>query len=288
MHKPVGDGRDLSAVSYLVDFEPLEARRPLSVPRPGQTRKSSLEGVTRANVQRRMPFGGGGSEVGLTIPTIPVPGAEMGLEDGAVAYTIFPSSTTTNIPVTMSFPLPPTISKFGSSRNAWFTFTIPSLLEDETTLQWQVHPVEYGMLRYTLVQLPQQRAPASTCSSPANIAKGVRPPFAATEEENENLIRAIYHNVGLGFSLSQPFSEGALLLQHDLEPEVEALIVASILGLLWIARNEESNPRKYSKPGTNGLYKLVKGGVSCNEGNASPPCPGPKRLLGKILGGHKK
>lgn len=279
MHKPVGDGRDSSSVSYLVDFEPLEARRSVSGPGSGHMRKSSSGGVvTRASVQRRMLFGGG-AKVGLTIPPHPVPGAEV--EDvGAVAYTITPSSTTTDIPVATSFPLPPTISKFGSSRNTWFTFTIPSLLDDDKTLQWQVHPVEQGMLRYTLIELPKQGAPDSN-SSHGQSVNGEKPPFSVTEEKHEKLIRAIYHNVGLGFSLSQPFSEGALLLQHDLEAEMEALIVASLLGLLWRTRNEESSPRRYSKSAISS--KTMRKG-SLDEGDVLSPAAGKKRILNKILG----
>jgi hypothetical protein len=72
-------------------------------------------------------------------------------------------------------------------------------------------------------------------------------PYSAAVEKHEHRIRAIYHNVGLGFSLSQPFSEGALLLQNNLDPELEAIIIASLLGLLWRARGEESKPRKNSK-----------------------------------------
>lgn len=284
MPKPVGDGRGSSVVSYLVDFEPLEARRPPAGqvgPPAGvqgqqqQRRKSSLGlVVTRASVQRRMLFGGG-AEVGLTIPPHPFPGAVV--EEGAVACTMTPCSTTTDIPVTTSFPLAPTISKFGSSRNAWFTFTIPSLLDDERTLQWQVHPVEHGLLRYALVELPL----GTPATSPINAEHaGGKPPFSATEEENQHRIRAIYHNVGLGFSFSQPFSEGALLLQNDLDAEVEALIVASLLGILWRVRNEESNPRKYSKSDTSG--KPARKG-SVDEGEVSPTSPGKKRLLSKIL-----
>ncbi|PSR75970.1 hypothetical protein BD289DRAFT_338350, partial [Coniella lustricola] len=182
MPKPIGDGRGTSAVAYLADFEPPEARR------------TSVSGGL----------------VGLVIP--PVEHAASVVPDGAVACTMSPGSTTAAVPLVSSFPVSPTISRFGSSRNPWFTFTVPSLLDDERTLQWQIHPIEQGMLRYTLVEIP------------------------VAAHANEHLIRAIYHNVGLGFSFSQPYSEGALLLQDEMEPELEALIVASLLGLLWRAR----------------------------------------------------
>lgn len=288
MPKPVGDGRGASEVSYLVDFEPREARRGSSAsavlgPEPGpyqhHRRKTSLGGVvTKARVQRRMLFGAG-AEVGLLIPPPSAPGTVVA--DGAVACTVTPSSTTTDISVLTSFPVPPTMSKFGSSQNPWFTFTIPSLLDDERTLQWQIHPVEQGMLRYTLVELPLAiGAPLTTSAISATEAK--KPPFSACDKDNEHLVRAIYHNVGLGFSLSQPYSEGALLLQNDLDPELEAVIVASLLGVLWKARNEESKPRKNSKPEANGKPART-GSVDEPEG-ATSPTSGKKRLLGKILG----
>lgn len=269
MHKPSGDGRGTSSVSYLVDFDAPGMAA-------GQRRRSSGLGggggggglTTRASVRRRMLFGGG-AEVGLTIPPRWSPGADA--RDGEVACTITPTTTTTDIPLAVSFPLAPTVSRFGSSRNAWFTFTVPSLLDDERTLQWQTHPVEHGMLRYTLVELPPRGAPG---------AEDGKPPFSAADPANEGLIRAVYFNVGLGFSLSQPFSEGALLLQNDLEPELEALIVASLLGLLWRVRNEESKPRKNSNAA--GPAAAKEGAV--DEGPASPPAPGKKRRLSKIFG----
>jgi hypothetical protein len=94
----------------------------------------------------------GGAEVGLTIPP-----PQAALAEGEVAYTLAPASTDVGIRVAASFPLEPTVSRFGSSRNAWFTFTVPSLLDEERTLQWQVHPVEHGLLRYTLVELGGER-----------------------------------------------------------------------------------------------------------------------------------
>lgn len=274
MAKPIGDGRGAGEVSYLIDFEPLEARH-MSVSAPTHRRKSSLAALTtRAAVQRRSLYGGG-AEVGLTIPPLSPLGA--GLDDGAVACTMSPRSMTLDIPLVTSFPISPTVSKFASSRNPWYTFTVPNLLDGERTLQWQIHPVEQGMLRYTLVELPVGSPAISTA---AEDAEGKKPQHAATEDANEHLIRAIYHNVGLGFSLSQPWSEGALLLQSGLAPELEAVIVGSLLGLLWRMRNEESKPQKASKPDTSG--KPARHGRRV-DGEA-PASPGKRLLFGKILG----
>lgn len=274
MKKPCGDGTGSSSVSYLLDFEPLEARKSLSSPEARNRRKSSVGGlVTKATVQRRMLFGAG-VEVGLTIPPHPLPGTR--LEDGSVACTISPTSTTVAIPVMTSFPVTPTMSKFGSSRNAWFTFTVPSLLDEERTLQWQMHSAELGMLRYTLVEIPRG-IPVSTTSN--DSAEEQKAPFSAADPKNVHLIRAIYHNVGLGFSLSQPFSEGALLVQNDFDPELEAVVLASLVGVLWTVRNEETRPRKVSK--SEGSGKPARK-ASVDEGELTSP--GKKNLFRKILG----
>lgn len=319
MPKPNGDGRGSSEVSYLVDFEPLERRKSLSgpvVPGGGGTtatrRKSSLGAagaalVTHGTVSRRMLYGG--TEVGLTIPPPQAP-----LADGDVAYTLTPSSTDVGIRAVASFPLKPTVSRFGSSRNAWFTFTVPSLLDEERTLQWQVHPVEHGLLRYTLVELGDGPGGDSVGagavkdednwweetkeeSKGEDEGEGEQElPYSAALEKNEQRIRAIYHNVGLGFSLSQPFSEGALLLQDGLDPELEAIIIASLLGLLWRARGEESKPRKNSKsdaPPRKGskseastpARKKSVGSVTVEEEGSLPERPARRKsLIGKILG----
>lgn len=274
MPKPIGDGRGTSKVSYLLDFEPLESRKLVSSPELAHRRKSSLGlVVTKATVQRRML--GASAEVGLTIPPSLLPESQM--EDGAVAFSMTPSSTTLDIAVKTSFPMSPTVSRFGSSRHPWFTFTVPSLLDEERTFQWQIHHVEHGLLRYTLVEIP------GTAFSPATREDNLDPkdiPFSAATEGNEGLIRAIYHNVGLGFCLSQPYSEGAVLLQNDLDPELEALIIASLLGLLWRVRNEENRPRKSSKS-DGSIVPERKGSVG--EGDSPPQTGSKKRLFGKIL-----
>lgn len=315
MPKPSGDGRGASEVSYLVDFEPLERRKSLSSGPVGPTgagtasaarRKSSLGGagpalvVTHGTVQRRALYGG--AEVGLTIPP-----PQAALADGEVAYTLTPRSTGAGIGVAASFPLEPTVSRFGSSRNAWFTFTVPSLLDGDRRLQWQVHPVEHGLLRYTLVELGGDTGGGGAAGDEDNWWEETREEkskgedgrgvaCSAAEEKHEHRIRAIYHNVGLGFSLSQPFSEGALLLQDGLDPELEAIVVASLLGLLWRARGEESKPRKNSKsdaPPRRGsksepaapAWKKSVSAVAVEEEAALPERPARRKsLIGKILG----
>lgn len=321
MKKPVGDGRGASEVSYLVDFDPLEARlpppptppaSPASRPRRRKSSASSVAGVTapaRATVRRRMLRGG--AEVGLTIPGR---GAGMGGSDGDVACTMAPASSGAAVDLVVSYPLRPTVSRFGSSRNPWFTFTVPGGGGGvDRTLQWQVHPVEHGLLRYTLVELPRRAAAAEeeddrwweddkegrggrSSGEEEEVAgsRGARrrgkPAFSASERKNEHLVRAIYHNVGLGFCLSQPLSEGALLLQGDLDPELEAVVVASLLGLLWWARGDEGKPRKNSKPEGAALARKKSASVASVDekewasAHPSPPSsPERKGLFRKIL-----
>lgn len=245
MPKPAGDGRGASKeVAYLLDF----------FGGPGVV----TEEETKATVQRRML--GAGAQVGLTIPP-ELPGSSSSqVEDGAVAFRLTPSSTT--------------VSRLGATRHPWFTFTVPSLLDEERTFQWQIHPVAHGLLRYTLVELPGQQ---TTVASSSSSSDETTIPFSATQEDNQGRIRAIYHNVGLGFCLSsQPHSEGAVLLQGDLGPELEALVVASLVGLLWRVRNETTTTTRPRgrKPSTS----VGESGDVPSQGG------GKKKLFGKILG----
>lgn len=105
----------------------------------------------------------------------------------------------------------------------WFTI---ASTESPKSYQWQIHPVEHGPLRYTLIELPSPGANSS-----------------AVEPENQRLIKAIYHNVGVGTSLVQPFSEGVLLLpksNKDMDADLETAIVTSLMGLLWKARGVQT------------------------------------------------
>ncbi|ROV93119.1 hypothetical protein VSDG_07369 [Cytospora chrysosperma] len=341
--KPAGDGaRGAGEVSYLVDFEPPEARRSPSPPasptargisssRRRRRKSSGASGpqpTAHATVRRRTLYGG--AEVGLAIPPR---GAAADGDVADVACTITPASTGAPIAVAASYPLRPTVSKLAGSRNPWFTFTVPGSglpgAAGDITLQWQVHPAEHGLLRYTLVELPRRAAEGddsgdnddrwweehekerretsrrrerhstssstsstrsrnSSSSGSSSSSKGGadKPPFSASERKNEHLIRAIYTNVGQGFSLSQPSSEGALLLQDDLDPELEAVIVASLLGLLWRVRGEGAKPRKNSRSEGGALARKKSASVASvdeKEWAETHSSPERKGLLGKIL-----
>ncbi|RDA91450.1 hypothetical protein CP533_6274 [Ophiocordyceps camponoti-saundersi (nom. inval.)] len=102
--------------------------------------------------------------------------------------------------VSVSFPVPDTVSSAGTARHPYFLL----LRRSAPSLQWQMQPIEDGPLRYTLVEL----------SSPVKI-------------------RAIYHHVGRGSSLSMPFSEGVLLVSGEGSEQaraMEVLVLASLLG----------------------------------------------------------
>lgn len=152
--------------------------------------------------------------------------------------------------VTMSHQAPPATT--GASTEAypapWFTITST---ESSASYQWQIHPVEHGPLRYTLIELPSSGHGAST-----------------VEPENQHRIKAIYHNVGVGTSLVQPFSEGVLLLpanEKDMDADLEAAAVTSLMGLLWKCRGvqtvslevpavKEDDPKRKSKK-SKGLFR---------------------------------
>lgn len=123
--------------------------------------------------------------------------------------------------IMMSHQVPPITTEAAPEAcpGPWFTITST---ESPPSCQWQVHPVEHGPLRYTLIELP----------SPGHDASAVQP-------EDQHRIKAIYHNVGVGTSLAQPFSEGVLLLPANKEMDVntETVILTSLIGLLWMARD---------------------------------------------------
>ncbi|KAK7749571.1 hypothetical protein SLS53_000147 [Cytospora paraplurivora] len=295
MHKPHGDGRSgTGEVSYLVDFEAPEVRRDLTATAGANNSNSNNNNnttTTHATVQRRSLYGG--AEVGLAIPQ-----QHAGLaDDCAAACTVTPASTGAYVNLARSYPLRPTVTRLGSSRNPWFTFTVPGgALEGDRTLQWQVHPVEHGLLRYTLVEMPRRAGPrvdemwwedgSADGSRTRDGRKDGEPSFSAAVDGNEHLIRAIYHNVGLGFSLAQPFSEGALLLEDGMDPEFEAVVVASLLGMLWRARGEGRKSRKGSKSEGSALARKKSGSVTSGDEDgsiSSGSSPSRKGFFGKIL-----
>lgn len=147
----------------------------------------------------------------------------------------------------MSHRVPPIVTGVTTETHLSYPapwFTIIST-DSSTPYQWQINSVEHGPLQYTLIELP----------SPGLDVSAVQP-------ENQHLIRAIYHNVGVGTSMGQPFSEGVLLLPTGkiMGAELEAMVLMSLLGLLWRACDLEAV--KVEVPGAehNAKPKTKKGG----------------------------
>ncbi|KAJ9164768.1 hypothetical protein NKR19_g1003 [Coniochaeta hoffmannii] len=207
MGTPREDGTDAS-VQYLVDFTTT-----LDDDGGGE--------IVSAKVQQRT-LGYAGGEVDLLLQAGP-----------AEEFTVKIASNNpfrNKIPVQMSLPIPDSITKVGISRNPYFSFSLPGAV---TALQWQIHPVEHGPLRYTLVAVDS----ASATEAPAAPAG--------------QKVQAIYHHMGLGTSLStMQHSEGILLLPASSQDGTqECVIVASLLGALWRMRGMAPPGRKSSERG---------------------------------------
>jgi hypothetical protein len=145
--------------------------------------------------------------------------------------------TTEDTTLSISYPISPT--KFDRSVfvHPYFTFRLPG--EAEMTLEWQIYPAEHGRLRYTLVRIPEMQSTVDPAGS------------GITSDDD---VHAIYHHVGDGVSLPLPYSEGVLLLSPDIKPATEAIVVASVLGMLLQLR-QLSKTGKGTKKGTFGFIK---------------------------------
>lgn len=137
-----------------------------------------------------------------------------------------------------SFPVEDTTSSVGTARHPFYA--LPSR-DGSEKLQWQIHPLETGPLRYTLVADPSEGDEDLT---PA-----------------EDSIRAVYHQIGSGPSLSTASSEGVLLLPEVKSGDTsltEEMVVASLLGLLWRVRGMEVKPRVDNVPAQAGKSFLKR------------------------------
>lgn len=136
--------------------------------------------------------------------------------DAPFTFTTPPSAVYT---VTTSHQIPPIANSAVAEayQAPWFKITSTEM---PTSYQWQIHPVEHGPLRYTLIEFPSSQD------------------ASALEPENQHRIKAIYYNVGVGASLVQPFSEGVLLLpaNKNMSSDLENAAVTSLIGLLWMSR----------------------------------------------------
>lgn len=146
--------------------------------------------------------------------------------------------------MSMSYPVAPLTWMKTVYKHPYFAFQPPG--EDKAYFEWQMHPVPHGRLRYTLVRVPR----GQSADSPGK--PGI---------PSDHAILAIYHHIGNGVSLPLPYSEGVLLLSADMNPVTEAIVVASVYGMLGQLRRLSS-----AEKGGVGSKKSKNGGVGFIKG----------------------
>ncbi|KAH8689586.1 hypothetical protein BGW36DRAFT_391171 [Talaromyces proteolyticus] len=155
---------------------------------------------------------------------------------GVANVTVLEQLEKTPIPMNMTYPIPPSKTRYGEIKHPYFDFEIPSQTETGETstieFEWQIHPVENGSLRYTLIRIP-----ATLDTKPS--------------------IEAIYHHKGVATSLSLPYSEGVLFLRptSSVNPSMDILVVGSVLGMLWRLRELNGDGKKSRFAGLKSLMK---------------------------------
>ncbi|KAK8147951.1 hypothetical protein G3M48_000650 [Beauveria asiatica] len=207
LNRPSGNGRD--NVQYLV----------------GPDTVLGDDGHMSVNVRKRDPHN--------ICPDVNV---KLPLQDHNFSLTISchkePADTTL---VRAFFPLPDAQSYKTTIFFPYFAFSSRSGHE---WYQWEVHPIQDGPMRYTLV---------------SNKGRS-----EDTSRRQEGDIRAIYYHVGRGGSVFQPHSEGILLLPEtsvdgpELEEEV---VVASLIGVLtrvrsmrYVEKSKKTSSKHRDKP----------------------------------------
>lgn len=127
-----------------------------------------------------------------------------------------------HIDISTTYPIQQLRTNAGVIQFPYFAF---SLDDGSIRYEWQIHPLDHGTLRYTLLRLRSTALPEA-------------PP---RQHENAHIV-AIYHHIGHDGSLFLPTSEGVLLLpalEKDTSPLLEMVTVASLVGLLWRVRGME-------------------------------------------------
>ncbi|KAK6835965.1 hypothetical protein PG987_006460 [Apiospora arundinis] len=165
-------------------------------------RPAAVDDGVMISAQKR-ELGNQGAETRLTLPP----------SSNGAPQRILIESPEGSIEMDTFFPIPPSARGSNKIHHPYFGLDVP-LARDiaPTRLEWQVHPVENGPLRYTLAN---KDAPAC--------------------------IHAIYYDAGCSKILSHGSSEGVLLLPERSEGKeetaaMEGIVVASILGVLWQVR----------------------------------------------------
>ncbi|KAK8097011.1 hypothetical protein PG999_012955 [Apiospora kogelbergensis] len=166
--------------------------------------------VTIISVEKRA-LGNQGGETRLTV--LPLPNKEL--------QTSSIESTRGSIQMDTFFPIPPSKRAGELIHHPYFRLDVPLVSKymnhtDSTReLEWQVHPIEDGPLRYTLVDKDKSE----------DAGAGAR-------------TLAIYHDAGCSKTLWRGMSEGVILLPEEEESadDLERIVVVSLLGVLWQIR----------------------------------------------------
>lgn len=144
------------------------------------------------------------------------------------------------VPLSISYPIPPSSTRVGTFKHPYFAFRIPAPDAGSIAVEWQIHPIQQGRMRYTLVRCPAQ--------------------------QQQDDILAVYYHIGVEASLSLPYSEGVLLVpgSQGSAGDSGAIVVASALGMLWRLRelhgtDGKSGKRNEKKPPRLGSIKGLFG-----------------------------
>jgi hypothetical protein len=128
------------------------------------------------------------------------------IEHDTVTYTLTPKC-----------PLPSRRTASGLVTYRYFTLAGASC-----SLQWQVHPTELGTLCYVLVDT----------SVPGGMFAG------------DDTIVAMYHHANIEAELPTRYSEGMILLHRTPTGVDDAVVVASLMGVLrYVRGGEKKAPR---------------------------------------------
>ncbi|KAJ5371681.1 hypothetical protein N7517_003687 [Penicillium concentricum] len=181
-------------------------------------------------------LGDGDAVIGSVKSRAPAPSAGVDLaisttEDEA-AVLITNSENPSKIPLDVTYPITPSSTRTGTVKHPYFTFEVPDDDDKSTVFQWQIHPVQHGRLRYTLVRNPEQSG------SPD--------------------IQAVYYHLRLDDSFALPYSEGMLLLPA-LQSSEESVVVTSAIAMLWRLRELHTGKGKIGKGKTDSKLKRLFG-----------------------------
>ncbi|KAF4959280.1 hypothetical protein FSARC_10797 [Fusarium sarcochroum] len=124
----------------------------------------------------------------------------------------------------LSYPLPDKHTKKAHIRYPYLTVFTKSTSDQvgPVHLQWQVHPLQDGPLRYELVDLQRR-------------SRG---------HDSESSILAIYHHLGFESELPTSYSHGALLVPSNSTSAFEVKIVSSLIGVLSSVRQQSAFEKK--------------------------------------------